>query len=559
MDLSLAGYFSIIPFLLSFLCSSKTYQRILKIYSLVLLTISAGITIADIELYKAWKYRIEVSALDYLKNTDEATASMSTSPLMLLLVLFIGLISIFYYVYNFLFINEDNVQIKKKYIGFIIALFSAALMILPMRGGIGIAALNPGAVYFSNESFANHNAINPIWNFLYTAVNNKVNKNPFIYMDNATAKSYFNQMMGENASTQVKWIKQKNPNVLFIIWESFTAKVIDQKHDDVEITPGFNAWKNKGIYFSNAFASGDRTEKGLAAVLSGYPAQPITSIVKETAKAASLPNLSKTFKKSGYSSAFYYGGDLEFANMKAYLHNALFDKLISKTDFESSQLNSKWGAHDHFVFDKYLADNVGDRKTPFFDVVMTLTSHEPFETPIPKVILKEDETSKFLNSINYSDQSLDQFLLKASTLPWWKNTVVIVVADHGHRLPETNDRIEDFHIPILWTGGAIDTTINITKTVSQIDISKTLLSQLGLPSEDFNFAKNFNEVNNWAYFSYNNGFGIVDENCKMLFDNQSKKPSKMDGNCQELMIRGQSFLQISFENYLKAGKGGYQK
>ncbi len=551
IDASMTAYICTIPFLFSFLFTKKGYNLFLKIYSIFILLLSIFIVIADLELYNAWKYRMEYSAIDYLKNINEATASMQSSPILLLLALMVFLFFLSHYIYKKIFSLskiENNINIKS--IG--LSLLMTAILILPMRGGIGIAPLNPSAAYFSNQPFANHNALNVVWNFMFTAINKKVENNPFIYMSDEIAKLTVDNLYKLPASQEKTWIKNKKANVLIVVWESFTAKVIDEKHHNIEITPNFNKWKNKGVYFANAYASGDRTEKGIAAILSGYPAQPITSIVKETTKAASLPILSKTFRDLGYQTAFYYGGDLSFANMKAYLLNGQFHTLVSKSDFNSAQSNTKWGAHDHYLFEKYLTDNK-TKTSPFFDVVMTLSSHEPFETPIDKVINGDDVESKFFNSLHYTDQSVGNFLDTASKLDWWENTVVIVVADHGHQLPKTDSRIDDFHIPILWTGGAIDTSFVINEYVSQIDIPKTLLSQFDIQSEQYIWSKHYVNTNNWAYFAFNNGFGFVDKDCKVLFDNPAKKIVEQYGNCVQAETMGKAMVQKTFEDYLKCG------
>jgi phosphoglycerol transferase MdoB-like AlkP superfamily enzyme len=553
MDVSMAAYICVIPFITSFFWGKKSYLSFIKFYSIFAIILSAGIVVFDLELYNAWKYRLEYPALEYLKNINEATASMASSPIGLLMTIYISVVLFFYYIHSKMFLAPAHtLAIKKTSVGW--ALITTALLFLPMRGGLGIAPLNPGAIYFSNQLFANHSALNGVWNFMHSAFNYNVKTNPFITMDDTEAKNIVEGMLREPASIQDSWLKIKKPNVLIVIWESFTAKVVDKKYKGIEVTPFFNQLKNKGIYFSNAYASGDRTAKGIAAVLSGYPAQPTTSIVKEAQKAASLPILSKSFNAKSYHTSFYYGGDLEFANMKAYLYNGEFEKLISKSDFDAAQSNTKWGAHDHFLFNKYLIDKQKETKTPFFDVIMTLSSHEPFETPTNTVIPGDDDESKFLNSLHYTDQSLGDFINKASTLDWWDNTVVIIVADHGHRLPVAKSRIDDFHIPILWTGGAIDTNFIVNNYTSQIDIGKTLLNQLSMPSESYVWSKSFNPDNSWAYFSFNNGFGYVDDDCKIVFDNPSKKPVEVYGICNKGQRKGHAYLQRSFDHYLSAGK-----
>ena len=112
------------------------------------------------------------------------------------------------------------------------------------------------------------------------------------------------------------------------MWESLTSKVVASVGGLPGITPRFDSLARQGILFTNMYASGDRSAKGIVAILSGYPAQPTTSIITIPTKTASLPSLPRTFKAQGYHNSFYYGGETEFSNIKSYLLQQGFEKII---------------------------------------------------------------------------------------------------------------------------------------------------------------------------------------------------------------------------------------
>jgi phosphoglycerol transferase MdoB-like AlkP superfamily enzyme len=328
---------------------------------------------------------------------------------------------------------------------------------------------------------------------------------------------------------------------------------VDQKHNEVEITPNFNKLKSEGIYFSNLYAMGDRTDKAITSVLSGFPTQPTESIIKYPTKTATLPVLSKDFGKNGFSTQFYYGGDTEFANIKSYLFNANFEKIVDVNDFPTELVTSKWGVHDEYIFDKFLDDHKVPAAKPFFSSLLTLSSHEPFETTQAPKIVGDTNLDLFMNSLNYSDQCLGNFIEKAKKTDWWQNTLVIIVGDHGHKLPETGNRVDDFKIPMLWTGGAVNTNWNYKNIASQIDISATLLGQMNFDASAFYWSKDLFKANTkpWAFFVFNDGFGYIKPKKEILFDNKGRVliQNKELVKSKEL-VEGKALQQKSYQDFL---------
>lgn len=423
-------------------------------------------------------------------------------------------------------------------------------LIIPIRSSFSVAPLNTGFVYFhKTKTFPNHAGINAVWNFLRSVSRDDHSKYPDNFVQDYERD--FHMLMQTKGKT-TSLITTQKPNVILIILESFTAKIIEPLGGLTDVTPSLNALTREGILFTNFYSSGDRTDKGIVSLLSGYPAQPRTSIIKYPNKTESLPYLPRAMDKLGYHTSFVYGGDIGFANMESYLTNAGFSNITSDEDFDSDIDNSKWGVADHYVFNQLL-DECDTAKNPFFKVMLSLSSHEPFEVPMDPVFKGQDESSKFLNACFYTDKSLGEFIREAKKKSWWNNTLIIITADHGHRFPNPNElkEKERFKIPMLWLGGAIakqDTTIQTFGT--QTDITNTLLSQVGAYSNDFIFSKNLmaDEVNSFALYLFNNGFGYVSHYGEHIYDFDLQNYLKKEGDEKELPM-GKAYVQKLFHDY----------
>lgn len=121
--------------------------------------------------------------------------------------------------------------------------------------------------------------------------------------------------------------------------------------------------------------------------------------------------------------------------MKAYLLQGGFEQIVSIEDFDETDLNSKWGAHDEVVMNKVYQDLI-TRSQPFFATWLTLSSHEPFEVPTAAAFTMEDEVGQYLNSLHYTDSIFGVFIDKMKTSSLWQNTIILTIADHGSRMPK---------------------------------------------------------------------------------------------------------------------------
>ncbi|MCK4661361.1 MAG: sulfatase-like hydrolase/transferase [Bacteroidales bacterium] len=556
LDISSTAYILTIIsliFAFSFLINNRFLAYVINIYTIIFLLITVLLITVDLQLYNFWGFRLDATPLLYITTPKEAMASVTTSMIIKFFVFLIALISTCYYIY-YIFLGKKLKKIEKTdYKILLVFIFIFSTLIIPVRGGVGIAPINIGSAYFHKNQFANHAAINVTWNVFYSISKRKVLNNNYSFFNENKVESLFNELTEDN-STLNKVIKNNRPNIIIIILESFTANVIKPLGGLDSITPNFNKLTEEGILFNNFYASGDRSDKGIVSIISGYPAQPTTSIIKHAQKTQSLPFLSKDLKIYGYSSAFYYGGDIDFANMRSYFVIGGFDEIIDKDNFASSLNNTKWGVHDQYVLDRFFSD-INNSNTPFFKVLFTLSSHEPFDVPMETVIKGKSEEEKFLNSIYYTDKCIGNFINKAKHTKWWDNTLIILIADHGSRHPDKipNYSPKKFSIPMLWLGGVLsvkDTVIN--RYSSQTDIPNTILSQLSIKNKDYIYSKNIfsDNSNSYSYYVFNDGFGFLTDSLKLVYNNISQKYIIKNGKIsQKNENYGKAYLQYVMNDF----------
>lgn len=559
LDLSTTCYFLLLPLLAAlpgFYFNGRWFGIFMKIYSFFMIILATLIVVSDANIYSYWGFRLEFSSVEYLKTPKDAMASLKKGEFMFFLLEVMLMSSFFIFLCNQIinrFFSSLN-RIRLIIPAVIFSLLVIASLIIPIRGGTGVATLNSGAVYFSDNLFPNHAAINVVWNFGHTAIYKKPAKNPYEFGDLQKAYSDVRYLTRNNEAAE-KVLNTARPDILIIILESFGSYLTNQVSSDSIVTPRFREYISEGIYFSNIYSAGSRTDKAIPAIFSGYPNLPAIQVIREPKKTQSMPGIVKMLDSAGYRTSFWYGGDINFANINSYIITSAFREIITKNNFDPKDYNSKWGVHDNVLLDM-LQDSLSTAKEPFVTSVLTLSSHEPFEVPMDPVFKGRDELSRFKNSVYYADRSLGEFLDKAKTTDWWKNILVILVADHCRRysdkVPVYSEEI--FKIPMLWLGGALSVkNITITQIGNQFDIPLTIANQLGMKSS-FTFSKDLlsDKSASFAFYTYNEGFAFITDTATSIYDIKLKGSVVLKGKNSEAAERfGKSFLQALFDDYLK--------
>lgn len=557
LDFSFAGYISIIPFLLVFI---KTFlvrlpiRGFIRWYSFVLIGLLSFLTVADLELFTAWGFRMDMTPAQYLNNPTEMATTVSSAPVFSLLIIGVILAVVFIFIYRKVMDKWFKTQTEKIVFWKIpLALLLVAVLIIPIRGGIQKIPMNLSDVYFSKKLYANQAAVNLPWNIMFSYLHAQSDTNPFDYFPEGEAESLVHELYAHKPDSVPQIINTKSPNIVFIILESFTAKWVGHLGGEKGVTPQLDSIAAHGLSFANIYATGDRSEKGMIGVLSAYPNQAITSIIKTPTKTQNIPSLNAVLAERGYHTGYTYGGELEFANIKAYLLNTGFDKLIDKYDFPMSERTTSWGVHDEFVFNRFSKD-LNAMDSPFFEVLFTLSSHEPYDVPYTHFV-GNDESIRFKNSIYYTDSLLGDFIKKSKTQTWWDNTLIVLVADHGHHLPgyDANHAAAKFHIPLVFTGGALS-QIGVVETIgSQTDIIPTILDQMDIPANEFKWGKDLMDADkSFAFYCFNNGFGWVTPSGTATVDNVSKSIINEDPGFDTSQLKyGKAYMEASYQDFME--------
>ncbi len=560
LDIAISAYFAMLPSLvLTFTSFFRT--RFIKYFyhsfTLLGVFICVSIISGDLMLYRYWGFRLDATPFFYMTNLNAMTASVSIFTVIggiLAVLFFTGLI---YYLYlKILYPALNNLPKSSK--SFFILLPSTLLLIVLMRGGIGISTLNTSSAYFSKKQYANHAAINPVWNVGITLTQSDELQHKYIYYSETDMEKYLAPIRPVKDSV-LYLLKNDRPDIILFITESLTAKVIEATEGKQGIMPELNHLVKEGILFDHIYAASDRTDKGIAAVLAGYPSLPGSSALKYQKLTEMIAMLPEKLNVAGYKSEFYYGGTLEFANYQSFLVQSGYDKMVSDKDFPAADLKSKWGAFDHILFNRCLAETP-DNDKHFFKTILTLTSHEPFETPVEPVFKGNDEETKYLNSLHYTDKCFGDFIREAKKKKWWDNTLVIIIADHGSRMPGNNDIFdkEKYHIPMIWLGGALKVKDTVIKNLaSQTDLAATLCGQLNIDHSDFKFSKNILTAGYipFSFFTFNNGFGFMKPGKTFIYNTVTNTYSEESANKDSINAnQGKAYLQSLFMDFRNKNK-----
>ena len=432
-------------------------------------------------------------------------------------------------------------------LGSLAVVMLAGFDFLAIRGGTGASVANVSKVYFSPTQFLNHAATNPVFSFLASLGDRVDYADEYPFFDEAVRAAKFDALRGNGpaAGPTEPVLNTARPNVVIVILESFARTVMDAEVGGEPVMPYMQRLKGEGIWFENFFANSFRTDRGEVAILSGFPAQTRMSIMKLPAKSRSLPSVARSLAGEGYATSFAYGGDLNFTNQASYMYATGWQELVWQKDLRFDAPAADWGYDDALMCD-WFADRVialSDAGKPFLAGLLTLSSHTPFDVPYSKF------DDKVLNAMAFSDECVGKMIDRLKASPAWKDLLVVLVADHGYPYPRTLTYNEPLRhrIPMIWTGGAVAEPRVVEDYAAQIDIAATLLAQLGIAHDDFDYSKDIfapTPPRKFAYYTFNDGFGVVDASGEAVWDATGDRV--VTATNPELLDVGRTMLQTTY-------------
>lgn len=581
LDLSMAGYLSVIPGFLSIAVVWLKRDLVKPIMNIYFIIASLFITcsfLLNASLYPYWKYPLDSTPLFYFFTSPaDAIASVSIWQVILSIVILIVLTIGVWFTLRMR--GEKRQQYSRYGYGYgglgsgkrnrfddfdrhrgrtsIILLLLTGLLFLPIRGGITVSTMNTGQAYYSQNAYLNHSAVNPLFSLLESITHQEDFASQYRFMKDKEADKIFATMTSTSDENTYPLLneatfKKGTPDILIVIMESFASDIMPSMGSYKDVAVCLDSIAQQSILFTRFYANSFRTDRGMVSILSGYPAQPTTSIMRYPRKTSQLPSIARNLAKyKNYKTTYYYGGDADFCNMRSYLVSQGYQHIISDANFPIEDKLSKWGVPDHIVAARMMEDIKAQQneKRPMLRILQTSSSHEPFEVPYHR--LKD----KRLNAFAYTDSVMGAIVREYRKLPKWKNTLIVFVPDHvGGYKENLNDHDRSrYQIPLILAGGAISRPMKVGIIGSQHDIAATLLGQLGVEHREFTFSKNMmsDATPKFAFFAVNDAFGIVSEENSLIYDNRAKRIVYDKGEKGFNLKRGQAYLQKLYDDLAK--------
>lgn len=559
-DLTVAGYVVAVPLIVKLFhlwLPGNWYRHLMYWVLGILFFVVLFLWLTDLVLFGYWGFRLDATPLIYL--LDNPAEALASAPWWMY-VLGIGGILLILYVVEWLLhklmpspqcshshlwreaCSNRPEPLRRRIIHTLQGLLFAGIVFLCIRGGVSESTMNVGRAYFSTEMNLNQAAVNPVFSFLYSLSKQKNYDEMYRFMTDEECDEALDELnrLTVNTSDSLRSVRQtllktNRPNILLIILEGFSGKACTALYPDADprVMPELTRLYKEGLGWTRFYCTSWRTDRGVASILASYPAQPTTTVMKDQSKCNHLQYLPQRLKEEGYHPQFYYGGDANFTNMLGFLRAGGIEEVVSMNNFSRAERMQQWGAPDEVVYNRILEDvrkgakgSEGSKGSegeegPFFKVVLTLSSHEPFDVPSFNRF-----EHPFANSFAYADSCLGRFIdqLKADTQVW-NDLLVVVLPDHCSYYPENMEFQEPdrYHIPMVWTGGALQLPLDaegveiheIDALGDQTDLSATLLGRLGIHHEDFNFSKDLLDpaTPRYAFYDYPDGFGLLADVC----------------------------------------------
>lgn len=435
--------------------------------------------------------RYNFIAVDYLVYTTEVIGNIRESYPVGLILLAIGMVT----TALFLLIRKKIVLSLKQRPSFgTRSRYALPLLLLPLLVYAGITS---GLKHFSGNAYANELAGNGLFDFGVAFKNNELDYYRFykhipdqeaFQIVRKQLESPFTRFVDQDPYSIEREINYHAPenrmNVVLISVESLSAEFMKAFGYEKNITPCLDSIAEKSLFFTNLYASGTRTVRGLEALSLSIPPTPGQSVIKRPGNEG-LFSLGSIFSSKGYISQYIYGGYSYFDNMNKFFSGNHY-QVIDRRALRAGEIHYEniWGVADEDLFTLTLRtlDSNYRLGKPFFTHVMTVSNHRPYTYPEGRIDIPPSKQVRE-GAVKYSDYAIGNFLKKASTMPWFNNTLFVIVADHcagsagSVELPVTG-----YQIPLIIFAPAHLAPKKIDRLIAQIDIPPTIL---GLLSFDY--------------------------------------------------------------------------
>lgn len=438
--------------------------------------------ISEFLFWNEFGVRYNFIAVDYLIYTNEVIGNILESypiiPMFSALIVISVLITIFYLKKSKNYF-EDLPNFKTK-------LINSIVYIILFIGAIFLLKVNE-TYENSDNAFVNELQANGLVRFCNAYSDSSLNYDKFyakLPLQKAFSlinKIYDNEWSANNNTKIIKdTLPELHKNVILVTIESMSASFLKEFGNTQNLTPNLDKLAKEGLFFTDMYATGNRTVRGLESVTLCIPPSPGESLIKRNNN-DHMFSTGYLFKRRGYTVQYFYGGYGYFDNMNTFFEGNGYN-IIDRSSFKKDEITfaNIWGVCDEDMFMKaiHVFDENSKHKSPFFGHIMTVSNHRPFTYPSGKIDISNTSKSRE-GGVKYTDYAIGRFIEEAKKRPWFPNTVFVFVADHCASSAGKEDiPLDKYKIPaIIYSPGFIKSE-KFSKLVSQIDLMPTLFGKL---------------------------------------------------------------------------------
>ncbi len=499
MDTIVASMLLVIPLIvLAFTPSNlaKISNSFLRLYFVVVLGFLIYIENATFPFFAQYDVRPNFKFVEYLEYPVEVF-NMLIADFKLPLAIAFTMIAIFVWIFmkktKNSFIEVLQTPLKSRALWF---LPLAILLFIGIRSSFGHRPANISDAMYSTNRVLNEVTKNSIYSIGYAIYANKQYSSKVIKlygkMPIDEAKKRVQNRLGIrgndlNSSSPYSRLEKshfptpKKRNLVIFLQESLGYQFVTP-----QITPELLKLKKEGLWFSEAYSNGTRSVRGIAGISAGFLAVPGKGVVKRTKSQNGFFTFASLLKPLGYHTMFLYGGEARFDNMRSWFLGNGVDEIVEQKDYKNPAFVATWG-----VSDEDLAKKANERFSqlyregkPFASLMFSSSNHSPFDIPKGRIEEVKKGVNCVENAVKYADYAIGEFFKEAKKLPYYKDTIFVVVADHNVRVyGDDVVPVNMFHIPALIIGDGVTPKI-YENLASQPDILATALDYLG---KDFTY------------------------------------------------------------------------
>ena len=499
VDISALCYLFVMPILISLACyvsgkGSAMVQRFLLLWYLMVVSLLVSLEVMTPTFILEYDLRPNRLLIEYLIYPKEVFSMLWTGYKLEIFISLCALIltaKLSTRLFKANWLATQNLAVKYR-IAVSVALIIT--LVLGARSSLGHRPLNPAMVSFATDHLLNDLTLNSTYSVAF-ALKQMGLENPSAQYYGAMSEDKiialvrqysinnlndFNDDAFPTRTMHQASYSGKPKNLVILLQESLGARYVGHL-GGLPLTPNLDKLMDQGWNFTNLYATGTRSVRGIEAVITGFTPTPSRSVVKLDKSQRDFFTIAKLLKQNGYNTQFVYGGESHFDNMKRFFLGNGFSDIVDQDDFEKVDYEGSWGASDEDLYDQAHLEfeQLNKQDSPFFSLVFTSSNHSPFEYPDGKITQYDQAKNTRNNAAKYADYALGKFIEKAKSSSYWQDTLFLVVADHDSRVAGASlVPIEHFRIPGVIFGTGIEPQQD-DRLVSQIDLAPTLLSLIG--------------------------------------------------------------------------------